>query len=367
MSHTIFFSWQSDRPTLVCRNFIERALKEAVQRIAAETTVEKAPRGDLSVDRDTQDVPGSPPIFDTILTKIENAIIFVPDLTFVGTRVGGKLTPNPNVLIEYGYALNQHGYERIIGVMNMAYGEPQGNLPFNLEHRRFPIQYTLQGDETEDVRRSVRATLSKELESAIKLVFDSEEFSSAVQSKVAERPRTVLDEAEDYANELEYEAALSALGHGVGLEMVRANVRKLFTQIEDQCAQIRDRGRMELEVESKPWEELGIDNFCWVRSGAYGMQVYWRQPSTGTDYGAALFVATFEGPILFPSEVGKKMVFDQPKKLDTKIFLPYLSRHAEIGWARKVSDMKQATFIANTKLVDDCLTEFIRRLKKGPR
>jgi hypothetical protein len=42
-----------------------------------------------------------PPIFDTILKKIDGAGIFLADVTFVGTRLDGSPTPNPNVLIEY--------------------------------------------------------------------------------------------------------------------------------------------------------------------------------------------------------------------------------------------------------------------------
>lgn len=37
---------------------------------------------DLEIDQDTQGVPGSPPIAETILAKIDVADIFVADLTF---------------------------------------------------------------------------------------------------------------------------------------------------------------------------------------------------------------------------------------------------------------------------------------------
>jgi hypothetical protein len=43
-------------------------------------------------------VPGTPPITDTILKKIQNCDIFVPDVTFVASTAGGKLVPNPNVM-----------------------------------------------------------------------------------------------------------------------------------------------------------------------------------------------------------------------------------------------------------------------------
>src|SRR5271168_3534317 len=104
MSSTVFFSWQADTPTRENRNFIERALDRAARRIGDDTTIEKATR-ELAVDRDTKGVPGSPPIVETIFSKIDQASIFVPDLTFIGTRADGRKTPNPNVLIEYGWAL----------------------------------------------------------------------------------------------------------------------------------------------------------------------------------------------------------------------------------------------------------------------
>jgi hypothetical protein len=132
MPNIIFFSWQADTQTNVGRNFIERALERAADRIGGDANVEEAVR-DLSVDRDTKDVPGSPPIVDTILWKIDNAAVFVPDLTFIGDRLDGRRTPNPNVLIEYGWALKSLGHGRIVPVMNSAFGKPTSEaMPFNL-------------------------------------------------------------------------------------------------------------------------------------------------------------------------------------------------------------------------------------------
>ena len=133
MSNSIFYSWQGDRPSKVCRNLIENALRDAVERIAADTTIDAAIRDGVEVDKDTKNVPGSPAIFDTILEKIADASIVVADLTFVGQRENGKQIPNPNVLIEYGFALNDPGPPRMIGVMNTAFGHPTSeNMPFNL-------------------------------------------------------------------------------------------------------------------------------------------------------------------------------------------------------------------------------------------
>jgi hypothetical protein len=90
MSGTVFFSWQSDRPPAVCRNFIERVLDNAVNRLKADIQVEEAVREGLEIDRDTKNVPGAPPIFETIMAKIADATLFVPDLTFIGYQTNRR-------------------------------------------------------------------------------------------------------------------------------------------------------------------------------------------------------------------------------------------------------------------------------------
>ncbi len=118
MATTVFFSWQSDRPG---RNFIEKALQSAIDRISQDVKLDEPERGKLILDRDTKNIPGSPSIFETILKTIANAAIFVADVTFVGKTIEGDLLPNPNVLLEYGYALRALGENRIIAVMNIAH------------------------------------------------------------------------------------------------------------------------------------------------------------------------------------------------------------------------------------------------------
>ena len=82
---TVFYSWQSDSPADVNREFIETALTEALQRLKADAQLESAVRTlPLELDKDTQGVPGSPPITQTIFDKIDRCSTFVADLTFVG-------------------------------------------------------------------------------------------------------------------------------------------------------------------------------------------------------------------------------------------------------------------------------------------
>src|SRR5271170_1762047 len=123
MTQKLFFSWQTDTPRLTGRNFLERALEDVLKILHEDATVESAIREEgLELDSDTRGVPGTPPVMEAIYKKIDEAAVVVADLTFVGKRIDGRPTPNPNVLIEYGCALKSLGYQLIICIMNTQYG-----------------------------------------------------------------------------------------------------------------------------------------------------------------------------------------------------------------------------------------------------
>ena len=168
MPDTIFYSWQSDRPNRTNRSFIEDALAQAIRRLDKTDDELYAPPRDLILDKDTKGVPGSPPVADTIFHKIEDCAVFVPDLTFCGLTDGERPIPNANVLIEHGWALAKLGRERIVAVMNDAYGEPtETSLPFHLRHTRWPHRFTLGPDDDTAERSRVRQELVQHFERAI--------------------------------------------------------------------------------------------------------------------------------------------------------------------------------------------------------
>ena len=116
MPITIFYSWQTDSPPATNRNFIEGALKKAIKKLQADVELVNSIRDQsLALDKDTKDVPGTPPIVQTIFGKIDECAAFVPDLTFVGKTPKGRLLPNSNVLIEYGWALKSSGLTPTFG------------------------------------------------------------------------------------------------------------------------------------------------------------------------------------------------------------------------------------------------------------
>ena len=132
------FGIQSDTDERTNRFFIRDALSLAVRELRRDDTIEEAPR----LDHDTKGIPGTPDIFQTILTKIAQAGIFVADLTFVAATPSGERSPNPNVLLELGYALARLTDRRVITVLNEAHGGPE-LLPFDLARHRWPIRYDL--------------------------------------------------------------------------------------------------------------------------------------------------------------------------------------------------------------------------------
>jgi hypothetical protein len=166
-SEKIFYSWQSDLPNATNRGFIQRALEDAADAIKADQTVEVEP----VVDRDTQGVAGSPNIATTIYEKIDQAAVFVADVSIINyPSTSDRLTPNPNVLLELGYALKSLGINRIILVMNKVFGQPE-QLPFDLRMNRV-VTYHM--PEQSEQRAPERKKLQGIFEEALRSIFSGQ-------------------------------------------------------------------------------------------------------------------------------------------------------------------------------------------------
>lgn len=135
----VFYSWQSDTEAKFNRHFQLDCLKAAVKQINRELELDEP----IREDHDTKGITGSPDIASTILSKIESCEVFLADITFVCHSERERALSNPNVLIELGYAMHALGSGRILNIMNTAFGEPEGKIPFDLAHKRWPITYNL--------------------------------------------------------------------------------------------------------------------------------------------------------------------------------------------------------------------------------
>ena len=170
MAFRIFYAWQSDLPRRIGKDLIQQALGDASELLNADVEIQAAVR-EIEVDHDTRNVSGSPAIAETIFGKIEQSDAFIADLSLVQSGRAERKAPNPNVLIEYGYALHALDDRRIIGVFNQAFGEP-GDLPFDIRHRRWPIRYRADEEQRSDRARlrEARRDLAGELARAIRSV-----------------------------------------------------------------------------------------------------------------------------------------------------------------------------------------------------
>jgi hypothetical protein len=147
----IFWSWQADTHGKTGRHFVRDALSKAIEELKqpddVEEPLEREARENVHLDQDRQGVPGSPDLAATIFKKIDDAAVFVSDMTLVAEirdadgNVKKRLI-NPNVALECGYALRALTDASVLMVQNTHYGS-RDELPFDLRHKAGPLQYDL--------------------------------------------------------------------------------------------------------------------------------------------------------------------------------------------------------------------------------
>lgn len=224
--HRVFYSWQSDHPNSTNRSFIEKALEEAVKSVQVDDSLAVDP----VIDRDTLGLPGAPDIVHSIFEKIEQASIFICDVSIVSDLAARRPTPNPNVLVELGYALKALGHERVILVMNTAYGEVK-KLPFDLDHRRV-LTYEVSEKDTD------KAIKRRELSSKIAVGFKN--ILAHFVSSGPEQVQTPIELLEEYF---------------IGQPNPFAVKRLILTEVKKACEKINSLPSLEKEEHLLP-EEL---------------------------------------------------------------------------------------------------------------
>ena len=190
----VFYSWQSDSPPETGKALVRAALGEAVRRLMVDATVELRPE----IDEDTTGIPGSPNIVQQIFRKIDGSGVFVADttLTYERGQEDGRRAPNPNVLLELGYALKRLGWERVLQVINTAYGNPEA-LPFDLRGHR-AVTY----DAADGSKASAQEGLIHDLEENLRLILSElglpGDLAAPVRLKLGYRNRRITSARHEY-------------------------------------------------------------------------------------------------------------------------------------------------------------------------
>ncbi len=359
MSKTVFFSWQSDTQNTYNKNFLRTVLDDACAVIASDTTVDEAERENVEVDSDTQDIPGQPPIMDTIFGKIDTCGVFVADVSFTATRIDGRPSPNPNVLIEYGWALNSLKYSRVISIMNTAYGVPtRENLPFDLGHLRFPITYCLSKKTTSEERKKEKKRLTDLFVKAIRA-------SLATLPAPYVEPEPKFPEAEAKNGSSRFRAHGEPIGFYSDL-FGRKDVREIFISATKPAMWLRV---MPTKDVGKTWSTDELKQHSIENNRAYlaplmgggsydflraedGMGIF--RPSQGSDVGAVAFA--FETGEVWSIDTdwleygGKsKLFFSVEKYFSTSLkdysdFLKLLGIEGPFRWKAGISGVKGLNF-----------------------
>ncbi|WP_242927439.1 hypothetical protein [Pontibacter vulgaris] len=179
MKLKIFYSWQTTTSTKYNKNFILSCIEKAVKKVKLKPELKEV---EFVILEGVTGEPGSPQVASKIADeRIPTCDIFISDLSvvnhistfkkFVRNIVGDQFKPfqNNNVIYEHGVAYNAIGLEKMIGVLNTTYGSPNenpANIPFDLKHIRFPIEYTY--SEATKNKEEVQKKLVDDLASAIK-------------------------------------------------------------------------------------------------------------------------------------------------------------------------------------------------------
>jgi hypothetical protein len=198
-------------------------LKAAVSELRRDETITVEPR----IDQGAAGAAGSANIADTILAKIAESFAVVADVSIVSSGAAGRATPNPNVLLEVGYAWAKLGFSRVIPVANVAFGAPEV-LPFDLRGRHI-VTYNLpdEGD-----RQRAKALLVSKLKHAL---------------------ADVVAHSTDTAESEQKTQLVSALG-GILVEVLA------FCDLHEELWQRNDEVRSHLSHAADRLRQIGIDS-----------------------------------------------------------------------------------------------------------
>lgn len=165
----VFYSWQSDLDKKTNNYFIKEQIRNAIRKINKNVLYDEREENLVELDHDTKGISGSPQIDSTIFDKINSSDVFIGDVSIINSEYKKlRKTPNPNVLIELGFAAKTLGWGNIILIANLHYSDLE-KLPFDIKGRRITT-YDLAPNSDKGFQKKQKEKLSQILVDAITMI-----------------------------------------------------------------------------------------------------------------------------------------------------------------------------------------------------
>ena len=176
MKINLFYSWQSDLPSNSNRGFIQSSIEMSLKEIFKENSN----ISEYKIESDSRDEVGTPDLVNSIFSKIDQCDILLADISIINSNSELRKVPNPNVLIELGYASAKIGWEKIICFFNKDYGKIE-DLPFDIRSRK-PLVYSTQNKEIE--KKNLVKTLKIQIQSILDNHIGNKKYIKSIKSEV---------------------------------------------------------------------------------------------------------------------------------------------------------------------------------------
>lgn len=163
MKLNIFYSWQSDLPNNKNRGLINDSMNNAMKKVFKDNKA----ISEYKIESDSRNESGTPDLVASIFSKIDVCDIFICDISIVNScnepvENEFRKMPNPNAMIELGYASKSLGWSNIICIYNSEFAQIE-DLPFDIRFRK-PLTYNTSYDKLEQKKQLTRLLEKKIVE-----------------------------------------------------------------------------------------------------------------------------------------------------------------------------------------------------------
>jgi hypothetical protein len=185
--------------------------------------------------------------------------------------------------------------------------------------------------------------------------FGLEQAVGAIKARVQENggqhlPLTAMKRAEILKAEELFRRDKSRMNSPEGIEKILDSVDELFRHIEKQCADIKERGHLQIRY--------GADfdrRVCNMTDERVGLSVAWYQQYSNVLDNSSLIISEYSGGLNVPGEKEIRMYINSPQKLYEIKYIPDLSLTREYGWNK----VNSTEFLSSFALAEKCLIRFI--------